>query len=35
MATGKRWTVRDRYDNQIYLTDERWSISSIPSIILR
>ena len=24
MATGKRWTVRDRYGNQIYLTDERW-----------
>src|SRR5258707_8812432 len=24
MATGKRWTVRDRFGNQIYLTDERW-----------
>ena len=20
----KRWTVRDRYDNDIYLTQERW-----------
>lgn len=24
MATGRRWTVRDRYGNEIYLTDERW-----------
>jgi uncharacterized protein YuzE len=24
MATGKRWMVRDRYGNQIYLTQERW-----------
>ena len=21
---GKRWTVQDRYGNQIYLTQERW-----------
>ncbi len=26
MATeGKRWSVRDRYGNEIYLTDERWA----------
>ena len=24
MATGRRWVVCDRYDNEIYLTDERW-----------
>lgn len=24
MATGKAWTVRDRYGNEIYLTWERW-----------
>jgi len=24
MTTGKRWVVRDRYGNGIYLTDERW-----------
>jgi hypothetical protein len=24
MAAGKRWTVQDRYDNEIYLTQERW-----------
>ena len=24
MVTGKRWTVRDRYGNDIYLTHERW-----------
>lgn len=24
MTTGRRWTVRDRYDNEIYLTHERW-----------
>lgn len=24
MATGRRWTIRDRYGNEIYLTDERW-----------
>lgn len=22
--SGKRWTLRDRYGNDIYLTDERW-----------
>jgi hypothetical protein len=24
MNEGKRWTVRDRYGNSIYLTNERW-----------
>ena len=24
MTTGRRWVVRDRYGNNIYLTDERW-----------
>jgi len=24
MNTGKHWTVRDRYGNSIYLTNERW-----------
>jgi hypothetical protein len=24
MTTGKRWIVRDHYDNEIYLTQERW-----------
>jgi len=24
MATGRRWVVRDRYGNDIYLTQERW-----------
>lgn len=24
MATGRRWMVRDRYGNDIYLTYERW-----------
>jgi len=24
MAAGKRWAVRDRYQNDIYLTQERW-----------
>jgi|SRR5258706_15933723 hypothetical protein len=24
MTTGRRWTVRDRDSNQIYLTEERW-----------
>jgi len=24
MHSGKRWTVTDRYGNQIYLTHERW-----------
>jgi hypothetical protein len=24
MSTGKRWVVRDRYGNDIYLTQERW-----------
>lgn len=23
-SSGKRWTVRDRYGNSIYLTQERW-----------
>ncbi len=25
MPDGKLWTQRDRYDNEIYLTHERWS----------
>ena len=24
MTIGRRWMVRDRYGNDIYLTDERW-----------
>lgn len=24
MTAGRRWTVRDRYGYEIYLTDERW-----------
>lgn len=24
MTTDRRWTVQDRYGNQIYLTQERW-----------
>jgi hypothetical protein len=24
MTDGKRWTVRDRYSHDIYLTQERW-----------
>jgi hypothetical protein len=24
MSSGRRWTVRDRFGNDIYLTDERW-----------
>lgn len=24
MAADRRWVVRDRYDNDIYLTQERW-----------
>jgi hypothetical protein len=24
MAGGRRWTVHDRYGNEIYLTQERW-----------
>jgi len=24
MTVGKRWTARDRYGNEIYLTQERW-----------
>ena len=24
MTSGRRWTVRDRYTNEIYLTYERW-----------
>ncbi|MCU0490444.1 MAG: hypothetical protein MUD01_02455 [Chloroflexaceae bacterium] len=22
--SGRRWTVRDRYGNELYLTEERW-----------
>jgi hypothetical protein len=25
MTGGRRWTVRDRYGNDIYLTEERWA----------
>ncbi len=25
MISGRRWTVRDRYGNDIYLTHERWA----------
>ena len=24
MTAGRRWTVHDRYGNEIYLTQERW-----------
>jgi hypothetical protein len=24
MSNGRRWIVQDRYDNTIYLTQERW-----------
>ena len=24
MNTGRRWTIQDRYGNEIYLTQERW-----------
>ena len=24
MGSGRRWTVRDRFGNEVYLTDERW-----------
>ena len=24
MTDGRRWSVRDRYGNDIYLTQERW-----------
>jgi hypothetical protein len=24
MTSGRRWSVRDRYGNEIYLTQERW-----------
>lgn len=24
MVPGRRWTVRDRYGNDVYLTEERW-----------
>jgi hypothetical protein len=24
-VAGRRWVVRDRYGNDIYLTDERWA----------
>jgi hypothetical protein len=24
MMSGRRWSVRDRYGNEIYLTEERW-----------
>ena len=24
LASGRRWTVHDRYSNEVYLTHERW-----------
>ena len=24
IASGRRWTVHDRYNNEVYLTHERW-----------
>ena len=24
MVSGRRWAVRDRYGNEIYITNERW-----------
>jgi len=31
MTTGKRWTVRDRYGNEVYLTNERWKHITEPT----
>lgn len=25
MIAGRRWTIQDRYGNEIYLTQERWA----------
>ena len=30
MTAGKRWQVRDRYNNEIYLTEERWEHITAP-----
>ena len=31
MAAGRRWTVRDRHGNDIYLTHERWEHIAEPT----
>ena len=31
MAAGRRWVVRDRHGNDIYLTDERWEHITEPT----
>jgi hypothetical protein len=31
MKAGRRWVVRDRYGNDIYLTDERWEHITAPT----
>lgn len=31
MKAGRRWVVRDRYGNDIYLTDERWDHITAPT----
>jgi hypothetical protein len=31
MVNGKRWTIRDRAGNMIYLTDERWEHITEPN----
>lgn len=31
MKAGRRWMVRDRYGNDIYLTDERWDHITAPT----
>jgi hypothetical protein len=30
MASGRRWTVRDRYNNEVDLTHERWEYLTDP-----
>jgi hypothetical protein len=30
MNSGRRWTIRDRYGNYIYLTQERWEHITSP-----
>ena len=30
MASGRRWTVRDRYNSEVYLTHERWEYITDP-----
>ena len=31
MKAGRRWVVRDRFGNEIYLTDERWQHITAPT----